>query len=100
VPLGPLYGDVLGGAGTKHALTRSVRDSALLLDLTTGPDLGEPYPARHSLGRSSTRLVWTQAGCASPGAPGLREAVQTTLIALGRYLKLTSGVSPGRRRAG
>jgi amidase len=45
VPLGPLYGDALSGAGVEHALTRSVRDSALLLDLTAGPQLGDPYPA-------------------------------------------------------
>jgi amidase len=29
----------------EHALTRSVRDSAALLDATAGPDLGDPYPA-------------------------------------------------------
>ena len=34
VPLGPEYGDVLGGGATEHALTRSMRDSAALLDGT------------------------------------------------------------------
>jgi amidase len=29
----------------EHAVTRSVRDSAALLDATSGPDLGDPYPA-------------------------------------------------------
>ena len=42
-PLGPEYGDVAGGAAVEHALTRSVRDSAALLDATSGPDLGDPY---------------------------------------------------------
>jgi amidase len=42
-PLGPQYGDVGGGAAVEHALTRSVRDSARLLDATCGPDLGDPY---------------------------------------------------------
>jgi amidase len=45
VPLGPLYGDVVGGMAVEHALTRTVRDSALLLDLTAGPAPGDPYPA-------------------------------------------------------
>jgi amidase len=39
VPLGPARGDG-GGLSTVHALTRSVRDSALLLDLSQGPEPG------------------------------------------------------------
>jgi amidase len=39
VPLGPGKGDG-GGLSTVHALTRSVRDSALLLDLCQGPEPG------------------------------------------------------------
>lgn len=42
-PLGPEYGDVAGGGAVEHALTRSVRDSAALLDVTSGPDVGDPY---------------------------------------------------------
>jgi amidase len=49
-PLGPRYGDIFGGLVVEHAVTRSVRDSAALLDATAGPDLGDPYtpppPAR------------------------------------------------------
>ena len=49
-PLGPEYGDVAAGGAAEHALTRSVRDSAALLDATSGPDVGDPYwappPAR------------------------------------------------------
>ena len=49
-PLGPHYGDMFTGLVAEHALTRSVRDSAALLDATSGPDLGDPYwaplPAR------------------------------------------------------
>lgn len=44
-PLGPRYGDVFGGLAVEHAVTRSVRDSAALLDATSGPDVGDPYPA-------------------------------------------------------
>ncbi|WIV54030.1 amidase [Amycolatopsis nalaikhensis] len=45
VPLGPEYGDVLSGWACEHALTRSVRDSAALLDAISGPAPGDPYPA-------------------------------------------------------
>jgi amidase len=42
-PLGPAYGDVAAGGAVEHALTRSVRDSAALLDATAGPAPGDPY---------------------------------------------------------
>ena len=44
-PYGPHYGDVFGGGCVEHAVTRSVRDSASLLDATAGPSPGDPYPA-------------------------------------------------------
>ena len=44
-PLGPLYGDAGSGIVSEHAITRSVRDSALLLDLTSRLNAGEPYYA-------------------------------------------------------
>ncbi len=46
-PLGPHMGDVYSGLVAEHALTRSVRDSAALLDATAGPDTGDPYCAPH-----------------------------------------------------
>jgi amidase len=49
-PLGPDFGDMFSGLVAEHAITRSVRDSAALLDATSGPDVGDPYwappPAR------------------------------------------------------
>ena len=42
-PLGPDFGDVISGLVVEHAVTRSVRDSAALLDATAGPDVGDPY---------------------------------------------------------
>ena len=49
-PLGPDHGDICNGLVVNHAITRSVRDSAALLDATSGPDIGDPYwappPAR------------------------------------------------------
>jgi len=44
-PLGPDFGDMFSGLVAEHALTRSVRDSAALLDATSGPDVGDPYSA-------------------------------------------------------
>jgi amidase len=62
-PLGPDFGDIFSGMVVEHAVTRSVRDSAALLDATSGPDVGDPYwappPARRfvqEIGRDPGRL--------------------------------------------
>jgi amidase len=66
--LGPLYGDAFMGWAVEHALTRSVRDSAALLDATSGPMAGDPYaapapemPYVDEVGRPPGRLrvAWT-----------------------------------------
>jgi amidase len=44
MPTGP-FGEAVFGLAVDHALTRSVRDSAALLDATLGEDLGPPYGA-------------------------------------------------------
>ena len=49
-PMGPDAGEGWGGASIGHAVTRSVRDSAALLDATSGPDVGDPYWAPPSAG--------------------------------------------------
>ncbi|TGU94733.1 amidase [Mesorhizobium sp. M00.F.Ca.ET.151.01.1.1] len=46
VPLSPLVSESWYGMVVDHAVTRSVRDCALLLDLTHGPDALAPYAAR------------------------------------------------------
>jgi Asp-tRNA(Asn)/Glu-tRNA(Gln) amidotransferase A subunit family amidase len=48
-PLGPDAGEGWAGMSCVHAVTRSVRDSAALLDATAGPDLGAPYAAQPPL---------------------------------------------------
>lgn len=42
-PMGPFAGEVWQGAACEGVLTRSVRDSAALLDLLSAPDHGAPY---------------------------------------------------------
>jgi amidase len=43
IPAGPDVGEGWNGMSIAHAITRSVRDSAVLLDATHGADLGAPY---------------------------------------------------------
>ncbi len=45
-PFGPLVGDALGGLVVEHVVSRTVRDSAVLLDCTSGPAPGDPYAAQ------------------------------------------------------
>jgi len=42
-PLGPDTGEGWGGMAVGHVVSRSVRDSALLLDVSHGPARGDPY---------------------------------------------------------
>lgn len=42
-PAGPSLGEAWNGLSVEHALTRTVRDSAALLDATRGPAIGDPY---------------------------------------------------------
>ncbi|MCL2430881.1 MAG: amidase family protein, partial [Alphaproteobacteria bacterium] len=44
-PLGPAIGDIMGGLVAEHVVSRSVRDSAAVLDATAGPEIGDPYAA-------------------------------------------------------
>ena len=45
IPFGPDNGEGWNGMSTIHAVTRSVRDSAALLDAVCAPELGAPYAA-------------------------------------------------------
>ncbi len=45
VPVGPAQAEVWDGASSDHVLTRSVRDSAAMLDCIHGADPGAPYVA-------------------------------------------------------
>jgi Asp-tRNA(Asn)/Glu-tRNA(Gln) amidotransferase A subunit family amidase len=43
IPTGPHRGDASHGMSHEHAVTRTVRDCAALLDAVAGPDMGAPY---------------------------------------------------------
>lgn len=45
-PIGPFVSEAWGGLVAEHVLTRSVRDSAAMLDATQGPELGAFYEIR------------------------------------------------------
>jgi amidase len=62
-PLGPDVAEAWHGLACDHVLTRSVRDSAAMLDATAGPDVGAPYyapppsrPFLDEVGRDPGRL--------------------------------------------
>ncbi len=42
-PLGPAFGEGWDGAVADHVISRSVRDSAAMLDATSGAEIGAPY---------------------------------------------------------
>ena len=60
-PVGPRYGEVFGGMDCEHVLTRTVRDSAALLDVTAGPSPGDPYWAPPHAG------PWAREAASPPG---------------------------------
>ena len=84
-PFGPEYGDVVSGWAVEHALTRSVRDSAALLDATAGPAPGDPYRAPPVERPYRQRLAATPAGCESPFPPGPATAVPDIWIVWQRW---------------
>jgi amidase/6-aminohexanoate-cyclic-dimer hydrolase len=62
-PAGPDAGEGWSGMSAVHAVSRSVRDNAALLDASCGPDLGAPYwaapperPYLEEVGRSPGQL--------------------------------------------
>lgn len=46
VPVGPRHDELAGGLDCEHVLARSVRDSALMLDLTSGMEAVSRYPLK------------------------------------------------------
>ena len=94
VPVGPHLDELAGGLDCEHVITRSVRDSALMLDLTAGAEPTSRMPVRvpssgfaHALSAAmpSLRIGMT---LAAPGGmrpnPEIGEAVERVAAVLAR----------------
>ena len=99
-PWGPLYGDTLSGLVSEHALTRSIRDSAALLDATCGPDPGDPYwapppkrPFLEEVGTDPGRLRIAFTTSAATGVPVHEDCVQAVKEAVALCADLGHEVS-------
>src|SRR5215217_4732589 len=92
VPLGPAVGEAVGGFAHEFALTRSVRDAALLLDAVNGSAAGDRYyvarprtPFSVAAQQEPGRLrvaVHTSSWFGVETAPEVRAAVQAAADAL------------------
>jgi amidase len=90
--LAPLVGDLMNGLVIEHAVSRTVRDSAALLDSTAGPGIGDPYcappqqrPYRDEVSREPGRLriaSWSKSIRGSEIDPECRAAAENTAALL------------------
>ena len=92
-PMGPDVGEGWAGLAAHHVITRSVRDSAAMLDATSGAAPGDPYcapaPARPFLDEvggdpGRLRIAW----CAETGAG--EPAHEDCRAALARFLAIAA----------
>ena len=106
----PYSGEGLGGSSTEHAVTLSVRDSAALLDATSGPVPGDPYaappPARpflQEIGADAGKLriaFTTKTPNGAPVAPEYLKTLQETVqlcIDLGHHVEEADPVIDGEQ---
>ena len=93
IPPGPRDAEPWRGSVTEHVLTRSVRDSAAMLDATHGPEPGAPYRIAPPDGRfiaqvdtdpGRLRIAWTTAPLMGSAAahPDCVQAVGDTVTLL------------------
>ena len=87
MPFGPVRGEGWGGLATDGVLTRTVRDTAAVMDAVAGMDAGAPYAApakpdsyQSSLGKPFARpqriAIWTESFDDIPVAPECLLAVR------------------------
>ncbi|HEX2575515.1 MAG TPA: amidase [Aquihabitans sp.] len=99
--LGPDVGESWGGLVTRLAVTRSVRDTAMLLDAVAGPGVGDPYwaqppsrPYTEEVGADpgSLRIGWVAeppdgSFTTDPQVAAATEATATLLESLGHRVE-------------
>jgi amidase len=107
-PLGPDMGEACNGLVVEHVVSRSVRDTAAILDLTAGPgappDVGAPYlapaPARPFLTEVTTPPGRLRIGAAVAGTKHFafsaeaQEAVRRTAAALADLSHIVEEAEP------
>jgi amidase len=94
VPGGPHHDELAGGLDCEHVLARTVRDSATMLDLTTGAEATSRYPVERPPGSFAaavnSHVAPLRIGVAlrAPGgvlpSEDIGAAVEQTALALGR----------------
>jgi Asp-tRNA(Asn)/Glu-tRNA(Gln) amidotransferase A subunit family amidase len=104
-PLAPDAGERNGGFFTQHAITRTVRDSAALLDAAAGAARGDPYcapplgrPLLHEVGAPVGRLriaVQRDAGDGAMVSEECREAVDAAARLCEALGHVVVDVTPG-----
>ena len=103
IPSGPAVGEALHGSGVQGVVSRSVRDSAAMLDVLSGPDRTSPrtQPARHRTAPLPRPTVRCRAGATparsasaqrSPARGGARSGARRATEAL-------EALGPSRHRA-
>ena len=91
-PVGPHVGEFVGGLDCEHVLTRTVRDTALMLDVLAGFEAGAPYAAPpgpaswlQSLQASSAPLK-IAFSCTRPDGTGIDDAIGNAVLAVVDFL--------------
>jgi amidase len=92
--MGPQYGEYWAGFVTSHVVTRSVRDSAGILDAVAGPMPGDPYcappplgPFLAEVGADPGRLRIGLMPVAARGAPECHPECRAAVESAGRLLE-------------
>lgn len=105
LPDGPFHGEGWAGMAIDGFLTRSVRDTAVLLDVTQGPDLGAPYHPpplrgtfREAIGRAPGRLRIALCDTTLTGGPIHPDCRRAVIEAAALLSDMGHDVEPARPR--
>ena len=106
VPLGPIESEAWGGLVARLVVTRSVRDTAAVLDAVAGPGVGDPYwasppdrPYLSELAAPPARLrigVSTDTPDGIPAHPDAVAAVRRTASMLGELGHVVTEAGPSQ----